>query len=79
MAEIRKVIIYRIFVNDRLDPEWTAWFEDFTITSPDGKTTVLTGPVADQSALHGVLARIRDLGLTLLSVQTTAQGDKRDE
>jgi len=51
-----------------LDDQWAEWFDGMTIiTQPDG-TTILTGPVADQAALQGLLRRIADLGMTLLSV-----------
>ena len=59
---------YRIKVKGCLDPEWSLWFESMTI-SAEGSDTILTGPVADQAALHGLLIRIRDLNLTLLSVE----------
>ncbi|GAA1572290.1 MULTISPECIES: hypothetical protein [Kribbella] len=60
--------MYELRVAGRIDPRWSGWFADFTvIAEPDG-TTTLRGAVTDQSALHGVLARIRDLGLTLISV-----------
>lgn len=59
---------YDIRVAGHLDERWSAWFDDFTIRAdPDGATTI-TGSVDDQSALHGVLTRVRDLGLELLSV-----------
>ncbi len=58
---------YEIRLRGRLDPRWAAWFDGMTLTPADG-TTVLSGPVADQAALHGVLARIRDLGLPLIAV-----------
>jgi hypothetical protein len=65
--------VYRIQVRGRLGENWSAWFEGMTVTveRSDGRTTVttLTGPVTDQAALHGILSRIRDLGLPLLSVQ----------
>jgi hypothetical protein len=68
---------YRIEVQGRLDESWSSWFDDMAITieSGDGGTivTVLSGTVADQVALHGVLARVRDLGLPLLSVQHIKQ------
>ena len=60
--------IYRIQVRGALGEDWAGWFEGMTITVEDGITT-LAGPVADQPALHGLLVRIRDLGLTLLSVE----------
>lgn len=59
--------VYLIRVKGRLDKKWSDWFDHFTIT-PQGEETLLTGPVADQCALHGLLAKIRDLGLPLLSV-----------
>ena len=62
-------IVYQIHVRDQLDPRWSSWFEEFVIT-PSGNASLLTGSVPDQAALHGVLGRIRDLGLTLVSIQT---------
>jgi hypothetical protein len=59
---------YRIKVKGRLDLRWSDWFEQMVI-STEGGETILTGPVADQAALHGLLIRIRDLNLTLLSVE----------
>jgi len=59
---------YRIKLKGHLDPEWSIWFEQMAISTGDGET-ILTGPVADQAALHGLLIRIRDLNLTLLSVE----------
>ena len=59
---------YEIHLRGRLDQRWASWFDDMTVTASDDGTTVLTGPVSDQAALHGVLARLRDLGLPLLSV-----------
>ncbi len=59
---------YEIRVRGILDERWTAWFEDLQITS-DGEETVISGPVADQAALHGLLTKVRDLGLFLISVR----------
>ena len=60
---------YAIRVSGSLDDKWSDWFDEFTITpQPDGET-LLTGPVVDQAALYGLLAKIRDLGLPLLLVQ----------
>lgn len=58
---------YHIKVQGRLDAPWAAWFEGMTVTPTDGET-IISGLVADQAALHGLLAKIRDLGLPLLSV-----------
>ena len=59
---------YEIRVKGILDGRWTAWFEDLQITS-DGGETVIAGHVADQAALHGLLTKVRDLGLFLISVR----------
>jgi hypothetical protein len=59
---------YEIRVKGILDGRWTAWFEDLQV-SIDGEETVLSGPVADQAALHGLLIKVRDLGLFLTSVR----------
>jgi hypothetical protein len=64
-----KPALYEIRVKGNLDPQWTDWFDGFALTVQENDETLLTGPVADQPALHGLLARIRDLGLPLLSVQ----------
>jgi hypothetical protein len=60
--------IYQIRVKGRLDPSWSAWFDDMTLTFENGETSI-TGAVADQAALHGLLAKVRDLGLTLIDVR----------
>ena len=60
--------VYRIRVKGWLDRQWSCWFEPMAICT-EGKETILTGPIADQAALHGLLIRIRDLNLTLLSVE----------
>ena len=59
---------YEIRVKGILDERWTAWFEDLHVSS-DGEETVICGPVADQAALHGLLTKVRDLGLYLISVR----------
>jgi hypothetical protein len=60
--------VCQIRVKGHLDHSWSEWFEGLTITHAEDGTTVLTGPVADQPALHGLLIKIRDLGLPLLFV-----------
>ena len=62
---------YQIRVEGRLDGRWSEWFNGLVITPQGEGETLLTGSVADQAALHGVLAKIRDLGLPLLSVIRT--------
>ena len=60
--------IFEIRLQGHLGEEWTSWFEGMTITLTEDGDTVLTGPVVDQAALHGILKKVRDLGLTLISV-----------
>ncbi len=61
--------IYEILVAGWLDPRRASWFEGMEVRPLDDGTTSIRGPVADQAALHGLLNRIRDLGLTLVSLQ----------
>jgi hypothetical protein len=60
---------YEIRVQGVLDGRWSAWFEGLRITGDELGQTVIVGPVVDQAALHGLLAKVRDLGLPLLSVR----------
>jgi hypothetical protein len=62
---------YEIRVKGHLADSWAAWFDDMTLTRRVDGTTVLDGPVADQSALHGLLGKVSDLGLPLVSVTPT--------
>lgn len=60
--------IYHIRLAGHLDPQWADWFDGLHVSlQPDG-TTVLSGPVIDQAALHGLLKKVRDLGLPLISI-----------
>ncbi len=59
---------YQIRIKGHLGPRWTDWFGGLAITLEDNGDTLLTGPVVDQAALHGLLRNVRDLGLPLLSV-----------
>jgi hypothetical protein len=59
---------YQIRIKGHLGHQWTDWFEGLTISLEDNGETLLTGPVVDQSALHGLLKKVRDLGMPLLSV-----------
>ena len=59
---------YAIRIKGQLAARWAAWFDGMTLTTDDDGTTVLEGPVVDQAALHGLLHKVRDLGLPLLSV-----------
>ncbi|MHC1783510.1 MAG: hypothetical protein AB9891_12290 [Anaerolineaceae bacterium] len=66
--------IYRIRIKGQLDSQWTDWFGGLTITMEEDGTTLLTGPVIDQAALHGLLKKVRDLGLPLVSVSPVEPG-----
>jgi hypothetical protein len=67
--EFDKPEVYQVRVKGSLDREWSEWFDGFTVTPQASGETLLTGVVADQAALHGLLNKIRDLGLPLLSVK----------
>lgn len=66
------IIHYVIRVRGVLGPNWSAWFEGLTVTSTEAGDTLLAGPVADQAALHGLLAKVRDLNLELVSITRVA-------
>jgi hypothetical protein len=59
---------YEIRVHGHLDARWAAWFDGLRVITQEDGTTALRGPVADQAALHGLLQKLRDLGLPLISV-----------
>jgi len=61
-------LLYEIRIKGHLDMRWSEWFEGLTITLEDDGDTLLTGPVVDQAALHRLLRKVRDLGMTLVSV-----------
>ena len=68
-------MIYQIRIKGHLGSHWTEWYEDMTITLQEDGTTLLTGPVVDQAALYGLLRKVRDLGLPLLSVNRIQPGE----
>ena len=61
-------MVYQIRIMGHLGSEWSDWFEGLSITLQDNGETLLTGPVVDQAALHGLLRKVRDLGMVLISV-----------
>ena len=66
--------IYQIRLKGHLGPQWTAWFEGLAIRLEEDGATLLTGPVVDQAALYGLLKKVRDAGMTLLSVHCIEPG-----
>ena len=66
--------VYKIRIKGHLDDGWTAWFGGLTVTLEENGDTLLTGPVVDQTALHGLLRKVRDLGLPLVSVNCFQPG-----
>ena len=59
---------YQIRLKGHLDGQWASWFDDFAVVQADNGVTILTGPVMDQAALYGLLKKVRDLGMPLLSL-----------
>jgi hypothetical protein len=64
----REQMVYRIRIKGHLGRQWTDWFGGLSVTLEDNGDTLLTGPVVDQTTLHGLLKRVRDLGMPLISV-----------
>ena len=67
-------VVYQIRIKGHLGSQWTDWFEGLSITLEEDGDTLLTGPVIDQAALHGLLKKVRDLGLPLVSVSPVEPG-----
>jgi hypothetical protein len=67
-------VVYQIRIKGHLGPEWTDWFGDLKVTLEDNGDTLLTGPVVDQAALHGLLKKVRDLGMPLVSFTPVEPG-----
>jgi hypothetical protein len=63
-----KPAVCQIRIKGHLSDQWTDWFDGMTITLEENGETLITGPVIDQAALHGLLKKVRDLGLSLISV-----------
>ena len=73
-SEKAQPLVYQIRIQGQLGREWTDWFGGLTIRLTDNGETLLTGPVVDQAALHGLLRKVRDLGVPLLSVSRVEPG-----
>ena len=71
--------IYQIKLQGHLDAQWEEWFGGLTVSTDAENETVLTGPIIDQAALHGLLRKIRDLGMPLLSVRQMESKHSQDE
>ena len=65
---------YEIRLKGHLDSRWAAWFDGLSLTNESDGTTIIRGPVADQAALHGLLQKVRDIGLPLVSVTQIRPG-----
>ena len=70
-------MVYQIKLKGHLGPQWKDWFDELTLTLEEDGNTLLSGSVVDQAALHGILKRIRDLGVPLLSVNAIDPKDQQ--
>jgi hypothetical protein len=71
-------MVYQIRIKGHLGRQWTDWFEGLDITLEDNGDTLLTGPVVDQAALHGLLKKVRDVGMPLVSVSPMKPGQTEE-
>jgi hypothetical protein len=71
--------LYEIRVQAHLDHHWSTWFEGLAITHEEGGTTLLRGNLVDEAALHGVLMKVRDLAIPLLSVNLVSGSSREQE
>jgi hypothetical protein len=76
-VDFNEPLVYQIRVKGHLGAEWADWFGGLTITLEDDGDTLLTGPLIDQAALHGLLKKVRDLGMTLVSVNQVPSHETR--
>ena len=74
IADSGEAVVYQIRIKGHLGCQWTEWFGGLTISLAENGDTLLTGPVVDQAALHGLLRKVRDLGMPLLSVLPVQAG-----
>ena len=73
-SDLDQPMVYQIRIKGHLGPQWTDWFGGLTITLEENGDTLLTGPVVDQAALHGLLKKVRDLGMPLISAVRVKPG-----
>jgi hypothetical protein len=82
-TDLGESAVYEIRIKGHLGSQWRAWFENLTITALEDGDTLLTGPVIDQAALYGLLRKVRDLGMPLVSVNrrdtSTEQKETKNE
>ena len=74
-----QLTVYQIRVRSHLGSDWTDWFDGLTITLDEDGDTLLTGPLVDQAALHGLLKKVRDLGMPLVSVNPVQSNESHLE
>lgn len=72
-------MVYQIMIKGQLDAQWADWFDGLTITLEDNGNTLLTGSVVDQASLYGLLKKVRDLGIPLISVTPVVPGKGSDD
>jgi hypothetical protein len=77
MPDQGQSIVYQIRIKGHLGRQWTDWFGGLTVTLEQNGDTLLTGPVVDQAALHGLLKKVRDLGMPLVWVKSTAKENEK--
>jgi len=75
MGMMNEHTVYHIKIKGHLDTSWQDWFDGLTITLTDDGDTILSGAIVDQAALHGLLNKIRNLGLTIISINPQAEGE----
>jgi hypothetical protein len=75
--DLTQSIVYQVRIKGHLGRQWTDWFGGLTVTLEENGDTLLTGPVVDQAALHGLLKKVRDLGMPLVSVKSTAKENEK--
>ena len=77
--DLDEPMVYQIRIEGHLGTQWADWFGNLTISLDDNGETLLTGPVVDQAALHGLLKKVRDLGMPLVSVERVKSPRKGSE